>query len=192
MVVTKRPGTTNSKYEPHVLCRVLRQASPVDLTELQDLLDLVEGTTLLTRRPKPEGNGHDHAEGEPRPSEGPVEVEAELAAMAEGKSVNAAQIRIIPSLLRKGEHPDDVLKLVVNETMARVGDRLQWSRTVEVHAVIKRILSAYKNLLLKDYDPATGIIPDWLPGEFHPRHLSKGAVPTLVTTAAAFTCGRMD
>ena len=56
--------------------------------------------------------------------QGPVDLDAELQAMTDGKLVNDVQIRIIPSLLRKGEHPDDVLKLVVDETMARVGDRL--------------------------------------------------------------------
>jgi RecA-family ATPase len=95
--------------------------------------------------------------------------DTELAAMSDGKSVNAVHIAIIPSLLRKAMHPNDVLTLVVDETMTRVGERLDWSREAEVRIVIKRILSAYKNLLLKDYDPATGVIPDWLPGEFHAR-----------------------
>ena len=89
---------------------------------------------------------------------GPVDVEAELAAMTDG-NVNAAHTRIIPSLLRKGEHPDDVLKLVVDETMARVGARLNWSREIEVRAVISRILAAYNNLLLKDHDPQRARFP---------------------------------
>jgi hypothetical protein len=80
--------------------------------------------------------------------------------------------RIIPSLLRKGEHPDDVLEFIVNETMTRVGAALNWSREEEIHIVIRRIMSAYKNLLLKDYDPTTGVIPAWLPGEFHERWIA--------------------
>ena len=40
-------------------------------------------------------------------------------------------------------------------------------REVEVKCVAARILSAYNNLLLKGYDHTTGVIPDWLPGEFH-------------------------
>ena len=54
---------------------------------------------------------------------------------------NAVQTRIIPSLLRKSEHPDDVLELVVRETMERVGKRLNWTREAEVRAVVKRIIS---------------------------------------------------
>jgi RecA-family ATPase len=168
----RRPGTLNSKHEPHVLCQVIQTGAPVDLTELEELCELVESAPLLTRKPHPEGNGHDHVEGEPRLADerkAPVDLDAELAAMSDGKSVNAVHIVIIPSLLRKGTHPDDALTLVVDETMARVGDKLQWSRDAEMRIVIKRILSAYKNLLLKDYDPATGVIPDWLPGEFHAR-----------------------
>jgi AAA domain len=80
--------------------------------------------------------------------------------------------RIIPSLLRKGEHPDDVLEFIVNETMTRVGAALNWSREEEIHIVIRRIMSAYRNLLLKDYDPTTGVIPAWLPGEFHERWIA--------------------
>jgi AAA domain len=187
----RRPGTLNSKYEPHVACRILQEGPPVDLTELEELCELVEGTTLLTRKPQ-ETNGHDRAEGEPRLSEerkAPVDLDAELAAMSNGKSVNAVHIAIIPSLLRKATHPDDVLTLVVDETMTHVGERLQWSRDAEVHIVIKRILSAYKNLLLKDYDSATGVIPDWLPGEFHARWieaLEQGRRPDIGYNASGF------
>src|SRR4029453_4803070 len=132
----------------------IQQGAAVDLTELEELCDLVEGAPLLTRKPQPEGNGHDHTEGEPRlvdERKAPVDLDAELAAMSDGKSVNAVHIAIIPSLLRKATHPDDVLTLVVNETMARVGEKLEWSHDAEKRIVIKRILSAYKNLLLKDY-----------------------------------------
>jgi RecA-family ATPase len=116
----------------------------------------------------PSGNGcpRHTAAGEP------VDTEAELATMADGTSVNAVHTRIIPSLLRKGDHPDDVLEFVVNETMTRVGTALNWTRAEEIRTVIRRIMSAYRNLLLKDYDPTTGVIPAWLPGEFHERWIA--------------------
>jgi RecA-family ATPase len=182
--LTRHPGTTNSKEDPPVLCRILHTGAPVDLSELEELCELVEGAPLLTRKRRAT-NGHDRAEGEPRPVDAPktpVDLDAELAAMSDGKSVNAVHIAIIPSLLRKAIHPDDVMTLVVNETMARVGEKLEWSHDAEKRIVIKRILSAYKNLLLKDYDPATGVIPDWLPGDFHARWieaLSAGRRPDI-------------
>lgn len=71
----------------------------------------------------PGGNGHTPA-GEREP----VNVGGEFAAMTDGASVNDAQCRIIPSRLRAGEHPDDVLQLVVDGTMAATGNKLGWSR----------------------------------------------------------------
>ena len=135
----------------------------------------------------PSGNGHTGhaATGEHEP----VDIEAELAAMADGASVNAVHTRIIPSLLRKGEHPDDVLELVVDETMTRVGAALNWTREVEIRIVVRRILSAYRNLLLKDYDPTTGVIPAWLPGEFHERWIAaieEGRRPDIGYNKAGF------
>ena len=87
-----------------------------------------------------------------------------------GNGVNATVCRVIPSLLRRGEHPDDVLERVASAVMGMAKRcRLKWSETVEIKATRKRILSAYNNLLLRDYDPATGEIPGWLPGEYHAR-----------------------
>ena len=158
----RRVGTHNKKNGGRGLCHQLwNGGGPVDVTELEELDDLLE-QPLFTR--KQEADAPDEAGGA---EQRPVDIEAELSAMTNGKAVNDVQIRIIPSLLRRGEHPGDVLTAVVDETMTRVGARLNWTREEEIRIVIKRILSAYKNLLLKDYDPATGVIPPWLPGEFH-------------------------
>jgi hypothetical protein len=91
---------------------------------------------------QPTVNGHDAAGDAPAPRTGPVDVERELEALAAGENANTVQPRIIPSMLRKGEHPDDVLAYVVDETMTRVGDRLGWNREAERHHVVARILSA--------------------------------------------------
>jgi hypothetical protein len=111
----------------------------------------------------------------------PVDVDAELAAMEyeskAGNGINVTVCRVIPSLLRKGEHPDDVLERIVTAVMGmaeRCG--LRWSATLETKSTIRRILSAYHNLLLKDQDPAPGGVPGWLPGEFHEAWLARTAV----------------
>ena len=55
------------------------------------------------------------------------------------------------------------------------------SATLEIKSTVRRILSAYHNLLLKNHDPATGGVPGWLPGEFHEAWLARtaaGARPT--------------
>jgi hypothetical protein len=97
----------------------------------------------------------------------PVDIEVEIAALNSGTSVNAVQTRLIPSLLHR-MHPDEVLEFIVSTTMEMAERKgLGWSRDEEVTAVRKRILSAYNNLMLRDYDHTTGVIPSWLPGEFH-------------------------
>jgi hypothetical protein len=111
----------------------------------------------------------------------PVDVEAELAAMEyEGKArngINATVCRVIPSLLRKGEHPDDVLERIVTTIMVmaeRCG--LRWSGTLETKSTVRRILSAYHNLLARDYGPTADGVPAWLPGDFHVAWLARTAV----------------
>jgi hypothetical protein len=160
-------GTHNKKNGGNGLCHALwNGGGPLDVTELEELDGLLV-EPLLTR--KPSAGGAKAADNEEKT---PVDVDVELAAMTDGKSVNAVHTRIIPSLLRKGEHPDDVLEFVVNETMTRIGTALNWTRAEEIRVVIRRIMSAYRNLLLKDYDPMTGVIPPWLPGEFHERWIA--------------------
>jgi hypothetical protein len=173
------PGTTNSKNadEP-VECVVIHEGSPVDITEIQALADLLNGAPLFT----PKERAHVGTNGTTPPeSRGPVEVDEELAALMPG-AVNATQCRVIPSMLRHSYHPDEVLTTVVDATMAMAErEGLGWSRDVEVAAVRKRIKSAY-DLFLRDYDPSTGVIPDWLPGEFHDewaKRLAEGYQPDM-------------
>jgi hypothetical protein len=159
-------------------------ADLVEVTEqdMRELLKLASDLVVenfgfeLTHRKT--GNGHANGTYGDREA-GPVDVEAELQSMRDGQSVNAAHCRVIPSKLRKGEHPQDVLDFVVDETMARIGLSLGWTRGKEVVHVRRRILSGYNNKLLDGYDPASGV-PDWLPGEFHQRWLeivSAGGTP---------------
>jgi hypothetical protein len=162
-------GTHNKKNGGNGLCRALwNGGGPLDVIELEELDDLLT-EPLLTRKPS-SAEGVKAADNEEKTA---VDVEAELATMTDGRSVNVVHTRIIPSLLRKGEHPDDVLEFVVGETMTRVGAALNWTREEEIRVVIRRIMSAYRNLLLKDYDPTTGVIPSWLPGEFHERWVAS-------------------
>jgi hypothetical protein len=151
--------------------------------ELEDLLDFFLGAQPILPPPREKANGHASAQTF-QSNDAPVDVEACLAAMTyqdRDASVNATLCRVIPSLLRRGEHPDDVLDRVVGAVMAMAERRrLDWSEKTEVGTTVKRILSAYQNLLLKDYDPATGEIPVWLPGEFHGRWaevLTEGRCP---------------
>src|SRR5262245_33889002 len=78
----RKLGTRNFKYEGEPRpCRVIQEGEPADITEIEDLLDLLGDEPLFALRVT---NGHDHAEGPPRSSErarAPVDAEARLAAM---------------------------------------------------------------------------------------------------------------
>ena len=171
------PDTTNYKATTPVPCKIIYEGAPVDVSELLDLVDIIGASTLLTRKP-PTVEAKETVERTPGAK---VDAEAELVAMVPGQ-VNATHVRVIPSLLQK-DHPDDVLNTVVDATMSmaeRCG--LKWSRDDEVRAIRSKILSAYNNLLLKDYDPSTGVIPTWLPGEFHEAWINRlqlGATPVI-------------
>jgi RecA-family ATPase len=172
----RRTGTTNSKHNPHVPCRVMHHGGAVDLTELEELCDIVKGTALLTYKEKQRNNGRDPISntGDAPDERGPVNVEAEIASICDGATANAVQCRIIPALLRRAMHPAEVLDYVVEATMARAKQcSLAWTREAEVTAVRRRIVSSYNNLLLKDCDPADGVIPVWLPGEFHEAWIAR-------------------
>jgi AAA domain/Bifunctional DNA primase/polymerase, N-terminal len=153
--------------------------------DARELLDhLIEALTkhfgyVLTSGPTHK-NGQTAGGGIGEAHTGPVDVEAELASMVDGHTVNKAQTRIIPSLLHKGEHPADVQKFVADETMLRIGARLGWTRAEEDRYVAARIVCGYE-LILRKYDPASGV-PYWLPGEFHAdwvSELARGRRPSM-------------
>lgn len=173
----RRPGTHNSKRgEPVLVEQLWGSGQAVDIVEIEEVLDRAEGATLFTRRENTRDQGG--ADGSEQASaaewSGPLDVENCLAEMQpNGGSVNATLKKVIPSLLCRGEHPDEVLDHIVETVMAMaVRHGLPWDKQVEVGATISRILSAYHNLLLKDYDPTTGEIPIWLPGAFHERWIA--------------------
>jgi hypothetical protein len=172
----RMPGTVNSKHDPDVRCEVLAKVEVTySLPDIAAMLDLLADEPVFTCK-KVITNEHDH--GSPADfitsEKAPVNVQARLAAMQfEGPgetSVNATHCAVIPSLLRLGTHPDDVVEQVVDATM-KMAERLNlnWDRQREREQVARRIISAYRNLLFADYDHTTGVIPSWLPGEFHER-----------------------
>ncbi len=109
--------------------------------------------------------------------------------MMNGESANDVQTTIIPSLIWRAWHPEEILRFVVDATMRMAENKkLGWKREVEERAVEQRILSAYHNLLEEGYDPASGI-PVWLPMEFHQRWaaaLADGRRPTVSKNGAGW------
>jgi hypothetical protein len=105
---------------------------------------------------------------------GPVDVDARLAAMKfgaeSGAGVNATLPGVIAALIWRAEHPANIYARVfdaLKQMAAR--DGLNWDWAKEEKQTIDRILAAYHNIFEKEYDPTTGVIPVWLPMEFHER-----------------------
>jgi hypothetical protein len=122
-------NTRNFKYGEPRPCRVLRSGEPVDITEIEDLIDALGNEQILTPLERTT-NGHDHAGGAPRPSDKaktPVDAEARLAAMAfqgAGDSgIHVTQLQVTASLLRSGTPVEDVVADVLQATRnATTGD----------------------------------------------------------------------
>jgi hypothetical protein len=161
----RRPGTHNSKCEPPAEVTVLcSNGTLADIGDLEDLIDALPEQGLFRRKAKAPDTGGDEG--------APVVVEDEWDALAAGKSPNEVYKRIIPSLLRSGDHPQNVLEHVVSEAMVRKGEAEGWKRTDEVVRVSSSILSAYNNLLLKDHDFTVGP-PAWLHAKLQDEWYAK-------------------
>ena len=75
-------GSHNSKYDPPVqVVDLWGSVAPVDITDIEDMLDMLPEDGLFARKPAEKGNGAYYDD------KGPVDVEARLAAMEyEGRS----------------------------------------------------------------------------------------------------------
>ena len=149
----------------------MRRDDLPEVTELEMRELLAQVTTMLETDFGFANVTSANGTGDAHPHKGPVDTDAELQAMANGESVNDVQKRIIPSLLQKGMDPSDILTFIVDETMARVGVHLGWTRVKELNAVRARIICGW-NFVVATHDPADGM-PHWLPLRLQPGWLEK-------------------
>jgi RecA-family ATPase len=85
----------------------------------------------------------------------------------EGDGINDTLKRVIPSMLRKATHPNEVLDRCVDAVGAAFARANEpWDRADEIKRVSSSILSGYR-MFLKDCAVTSGAVPSWLPGEFH-------------------------
>ena len=100
----------------------------------------------------------------------PVDVDAELAAMAPG-SVNATQVRITASLLSRGVPLEDVVNTVCDATLEMAFRHgLTWTREQEIDGSkdapgLHKICTDWVKKLNDNYDHRFGEIPVWVPEE---------------------------
>jgi RecA-family ATPase len=119
----RMPGTHNSKREnPGPVCRTLWcTGSGSDLGDIEEMLDLLQDASQLTRKPRSSGNTAPN-DG---PRDGPVDVEHELANMEYGPGLNrlhTVQLRCIGARLRQGIPLDDAVAEILEATKRAVAN----------------------------------------------------------------------
>ena len=146
----RRPGTHNSKYNGEArLCQILHEGSPVDITEIEALVDLYDRPIFEF---KPKSNGHG-----PETDAGgltlPVDVEARLAAMQWHSSgdngIHLTQRACTASLLRAGQAVDSVVAEVLEATRRAVAndpEAADWDWAAEQHDIERMSYDFINNL----------------------------------------------
>jgi RecA-family ATPase len=178
----RRPGTTNSRTGGGPCKKLLDFGTRCELSDVEAYLDLVSDKETLFPPHEPKTNKSDFPE-----YNGPVDVDARLTAMKfgdqNGAGVNATIPSVICSLIWRACHPDDIYERVFSAITQMVKrDGLQWDMVAEAEKTNERIRCAYHNVFEKEYDPSTGVIPVWLPMEFHEAWaaaLAAGKRPTM-------------
>jgi hypothetical protein len=123
-------GSHNSKYGEPRLCQVIRPGEPIDITEIEELVDLLANRPLF--EPRPKTNGHGHAEGNPQfvSDSGPIDVDERLAAMrfkgAGNNAVHMTQLQCSAAMLRTGVALEEMARTVLEATHAAVGNDAEW------------------------------------------------------------------
>jgi AAA domain len=162
----RRIGTTNSRTGGGPCKKLLDFGARCELSDVEAYLDLVSDKGVLF--PSPETN----EDGAPIPEyNGPLDVDTRLASMKfedkNGADVNATVPSVIAALIWRACHPDEIFDRITNALAQMVErDKLQWDMVKEAEQTNKRIVSAY-HLFEREYDHTTGVIPVWLPMEFH-------------------------
>ena len=140
----RRVGTMNSKEGGGPCQTILDTGARCELSDVEAYLDLAGGSGELFSQQKPNGNGGAQF------NDGPVDVEARLAVMkygaTDGTGVNATCCAVIPALIWKAWHPDQIHQLVLDAVM-QMAERcgLNWDRAAEERQTTTRILAAYQS-----------------------------------------------
>src|SRR5262249_13383580 len=129
-------GTVNSKYDPPVLVEVKWGSSqPVDITELEEFVDLRDDRPVLTHiaPSRSTGNGTSSSPGEKF-------TEEDLDEMEYGVNLHITQNRAMASKITRGVSLEVAADEIVEATYlaaVRAGKEREWNWTKEVSAVMR-------------------------------------------------------
>jgi hypothetical protein len=135
-------GSHNSKYGEPRLCQVIRPGEPIDITEIEELVDLLADRPLF--EPLPKTNGHGHTESNPRSvgDSGPIIVDERLAGMKfkgpANSAVHITQLQCSASMLRTGVALEEMVRTVLEATRAAVGNDAEWNWRKEELKILRR------------------------------------------------------
>jgi hypothetical protein len=136
------PNSFNCKYGAAILVEpIFGSGAPVDITEIEALVDLLPEGGLFPRKAKPASNGHDHTEGGPRTAgehRASIDVDQRLADMRHkgpgDASIHRTQLHCTGSLVRCGCPVDDAVFTVLEATKKAVAgdpEAARWNWAVE-------------------------------------------------------------
>jgi hypothetical protein len=165
-------GTHNSKYDPPVEVRVIRAGKPVDLVDVEALLDLYPHPLFDV---KEQYAATDNVVTLDVPYS-PIDYEAVLADMpTTGQGINSVQYRLLRALIvRDGRTPQEAVEIVVNATMdMAAAHHPDWTAQNEVKCVTSRMNWVLRCLQEQHWKTvgaghvSANAPPDWLPPEWN-------------------------
>jgi hypothetical protein len=113
----RRPGTHNTNYSIPGECRVLRHGTPVDITEVEALLDLFPNS-LFERKPRAAKlNGGSHDSGGPK---APFDLEQRAAELYYPGNIHAFELEGTASLISSGTELELTVVAILEAVRAHI------------------------------------------------------------------------
>jgi hypothetical protein len=183
-------GSHNSKYGEPIEVTVARAGEPVDLVDVEALLDLYSGPLFTTRE--------DYL---PKDNVVSLDVPYTPAVLADmpttGEGINGVQHKLLRALIvRDGKTPEEALDIVVDATMEMAArSQPEWTREIEIKCATSRLkwvldcLQKQHWKAVSDGNVAHDTPPDWLPGEWQEPWLAGcagGARPNISRNLGGF------
>jgi hypothetical protein len=161
-------GTTNSKHEndPKICRDLWGSGQPVDLTEIEELIEILPATGIFTPKHKPAKNGRTTHMGNGRKE--PVNVDQRLADMTfEGpgqSSVHHTELSCTASLLRQNMSLDSVVLTMLEEMQKKLAGDPRTSDWAWAHE--KKALEGQCFDFIAKHPELAAALPDEFQGVF--------------------------
>ena len=185
----RRLGTRNHKFDPPRACTILQQGEPLDITEIEELTDLLGDEPLFVRKKVSKDEwAHSTRRIETRKRSANLAVSSWTLKPRLPRCRPLARVPmgfdpvIIRAMLLEGWTLAAIRKEVTERTVTNaIAAELPWTLEDEREPVEKRIFSCLQRLYRESYSLDTATIPDWLPKSCMragPEHFSSINAPS--------------